>query len=212
MLRLQTFLIAALLCGLCFYFLFEPTPFASAGAQSHLSDVHAIPKIELDLSPLKRSYLLRRSVMVRIDLRNVGNDRIFIPSEIHTSGGFPSEVQLWWEDSQGKDLPASGGASDRFGPPREDFLKLLLENWVVLPPGYSYGCTIDATTGVELSKPGKYQVRAKYRAYEMDSKSMNNPLGAHLDKIPTLPFPAWKGEVESNAISIEIVPDPAEVN
>jgi len=41
---------------------------------------------------------------------------------------------------------------------------------------------------------------------------MNNPLGAYLDKIPSLPFPAWKREAESNPISIEIVPDPAEVN
>jgi len=64
---------------------------------------------------------------------------------------------------------------------------------------------------VDQPRPGRYRVKARYTVSEMDSKSMNNPLGAYLEKIPSLPFQAWKGEVESSLISIEIVPDPAEV-
>ena len=104
----------------------------------------------------------------------------------------------------------SSGALDRFGPPHDDFLKLLLENWIVLPPGYSQGAPVDAAIDVEVTKPGRYRVKAKYTVSDIASKGMNNPLGAHLDKISSLPYPAWKGEVESNSISIEMVPDPAE--
>jgi hypothetical protein len=147
--------------------------------------------------------------MVRVEIRNIGRERIFVPSEI---GRGYSYLQFWWEDSRGNDLQGSGGAVDSSGPPHEDFTKLLLENWIVLPPGYSYGTSIDASIDVNEPNPGRYRVRAKYTVSDMDSKGMNNPLGAYLDKIPSLPFPAWKGAVESNPISIEIVPDPAEVN
>jgi hypothetical protein len=179
--------------------------------QSDKSTIHSEPQIELRLSPLRRSYLVKRPVMIRVEVRNIGRERFFVPSEIGR-GGY-SDIQFWWEDSKGNDLQGMGGAIDGWGrPPHEDFTKLLLENWMVLPPGYSYSTSIDATISVDEPKPGRYRVKAKYTVSEMDSKSMNNPLGAYLDKIPSLPFPAWKREAESNPISIEIVPDPAEVN
>jgi hypothetical protein len=177
--------------------------------QSDKSTIPTEPQIEVHLSALKRSYLVKRPVMVRVEIRNIGRERIFVPSEI---GRGLSDLQFWWKDSKGNDLQGMGGAIDGWGrPPHDDFTKLLLENWMVLPPGYSYSTSVDATISVDEPKPGRYRVRAKYTVSEMDSKSMNNPLGGYLDKIPSLPFLAWKGEVESNSISIEIVPDPAEM-
>jgi hypothetical protein len=195
--------------------IFAPTSTAmtdlfATATQSDKSTVHTEPQIEVHLSGLKRSYLVKRPVIVKVEVRNIGRERFFVPSEIGRGG---SELEFWWEGSKGNDLQGMGGAIDGWGrPPQEDFTKLLLENWIVLPPGYSYSTSVDATISVNEPKPGRYQVKARYTVSEMDSKSMNNPLGAYLDKIPLLPFPAWKGEVESNPISIEIVPDPAEVN
>lgn len=140
--------------------------------------------------------------MVRVEVRNVGSERIFVPSEI--GRGF-SKVQFWWEESEGKGLLGIANSVDRIGPPHEDFLKLLVENWVVLPPGYSYENSVDASSNVaELPKPGRYRIRAKYVAYDMNSTSLNNPRGAYLDRISSLPFPAWKGEVECDPVWIEI--------
>jgi len=176
--------------------------------QSDKSTVHTEPQIDIHLSALKRSYLEKRPVMVRVEIRNIGRERIFVPSEI--GRGF-SDLEFWWESSKENDGQGIRGAADRSGPPHEDFTKLLLENWIVLPPGYSYSTSIDASIDVDQPRPGRYRVKTRYTVSEMDSKSMNNPLGAYLEKIPSLPFQAWKGEVESSPISIEIVPDPAEV-
>lgn len=182
--------------------------FANA-AQSDKSTVHTSREIEIRLSVLKRSYFYKRPVMIRVEIQNVGRERLFIPSEI---GGGYSYLQFWWKDPKGNDLPGSAGALDGWGPSHEDFTKMLMKNWIVLPPGYSYGTSTNAAIDVDEPRPGRYQVRAKYSVSDMGSKSMDNPLGAYLDKIPSLPFPAWKGAVESNSLSIEIVPDPAEVN
>src|SRR5712675_647426 len=118
--------------------------------------------------------------MVRVEIRNIGRERIFVPSEI---GRGYSYLQFWWEAPKGNDLQGMVGAVDGWGPPHEDFTKLLLENWIVLPPGYSYSTSIDASIDVDQPRPGRYRVKAKYSVAEMDSKGMNNPLGAYLDKI-----------------------------
>jgi hypothetical protein len=184
------------------------TNLSANATQTDKSAVRSEPQIEMHISTLKRSYLVKRPVMVRVEIRNTSKERLFVPSEI---GKGYSQIQFWWEDLRGNDLQGIGGAIDGWGrPPLEDFTKLLLENWMVLPPEYSYSTSVDATISVDEPKPGRYRVKAKYIVSEMDSKSMNNPLGAYLDRIPSLPFPAWKGEVESNYISIEMVPDPAE--
>ena len=102
------------------------------------------------------------------------------------------------------------GAGDRLGPPKGDFYKLIFEYWVVLPPGYSYGTTVDLTGAAFLGtlKPGRYRIAATFGAYGMASTNMNNPLGAYLDKISALPYGSWEGVAECKPIWVEITPAP----
>src|SRR5882757_9079730 len=65
--------------------------------QSDKSTVHTEPQIDIHLSALKRSYLEKRPVMVRVEIRNIGRERIFVPSEI--GRGF-SDLEFWWESSR----------------------------------------------------------------------------------------------------------------
>jgi hypothetical protein len=192
--------------------------FSGAGVPSQTFDDQSLPqssrpapKIEVRLTLPKPSIASGAPVLVRVELRNVGSEPIFVPSKVPVNaGGDPGDLEVRLRDSNGHWLPGRTGAADRIGPPREDFYKLLFEYWVVLPPGYSYGTTADLTYGpfIGTLKPGRYQITASYGAYGMDSKNMNNPLGAYLDRISSLPYASWEGVAVCKPIWLEITSAP----
>lgn len=174
--------------------------------QIPLQPSHVSPKIEVKLSLPKSSLETGKPVMLRAEIRNVGDEAIFVPSKFRVnSSGDPGELEI---SVLGEGLGRrSEGAADRFWPPKEDFFKLVFEYWVVLPPGYSYGTTFDLTkSGVYefAPPPGRYQIRASYSAYGMSSKNMNNPLGAFLDKVSSLPYESWEGDFKCRPVWFEV--------
>jgi hypothetical protein len=171
----------------------------------------AKPKIEVRLSLPKPSIASGDPVLVRVELRNVGAESVFVPRKIPlNSSGDPGDLEVRIRNSNGKGLGGSMGAADRFRPPKEDFYKLIFEYWVVLPPGYSYGTIVDLTGAAFRGtlKPGRYRIAATFGAYGMGSTNMNNPLGAYLDRISSLPYDSWEDVAECKPIWVEITPAP----
>jgi hypothetical protein len=137
------------------------------------------PKIEVRLSLPKPSIVSGAHVLVRVELRNVGAEPIFVPTKIPLNAwGDPGSLQVGLVDSNGHGLGGTEGGFDRFGPPKEDFYKLVFENWVVLFPAHFFGTTVDITYAAfrGVLKPGHYRIIASYSAYGMESTNMNNPL------------------------------------
>jgi len=164
------------------------------------------PKIEVRLSLPKLSIASGAPVLVQVELHNIGDEAIFVPTKVHlNSWGDPGnlDVFLWGVKDHGFGRIEGGG--DRFGFPKDDFYKLIFENWVVLFPGYSYGTTVDVMSAFSgILKPGRYRLTAKYNAFGMNSKNRNNPLGAYLDRVPSLPYVSWEGGFECKPVWMEI--------
>jgi hypothetical protein len=164
-------------------------------------------KIELHLSLARKSFPLGTPVKATVQIANRGSETIFVPNEIHLSGGFASMLDVWLEDARGRPLLSSSGAADGWGRgTAADFCKAVVENWAALPPGHFYGRAIDLTADVYIAVkvPGRYRMRARYISNGMNSASQDNPLAGQQEKIAALPFMDWKGEIESNPIWIEI--------
>ena len=175
-----------------------------------------VPKIEVRLSLPRTSIASGAHVLVKVDLLNSGDEPIFLPTKVPlNSWGDPGNLQVGLWDKNGHGFGGIEGGGDRGWPPKEDFYKLIFENWVVLFPGHSYGTTVDITyaafRGIFL-KPGRYRIEATYSAFGMGSKNMNNPLGAYLDRVPSLPYASWEGEFKCKPIWVEITPAPLHAN
>ncbi len=178
--------------------------------QSSPQSSRPLPKIEVRLSLPKPSIVSGAPVLVQVELRNAGDEPIYVPNMIHlNSWGFPAEleVRLWGPKSNWQGM---AGGVDGFIPKHQDFYTLIFKYWVVLAPGYSYGTIVDLTDSAfrGILRPGHYRITAKYSAFGMGDKSMNNPLGAYLDRVPWLPYASWEGMVECKQIWVEITPVP----
>ena len=170
------------------------------------------PKIEVRLSLPRPSIASGAPILVKVDLLNVGKGPIFVPTKVPTnSWGDPGNLQVGLFDANGHGYGGTEGGADRFGPPKEDFYKLIFDNWIVLFPGHTYGTVVDisygAFRGISL-KPGRYRIVATYSAFDMGSTNMNNPLGGYLDRVPSLPYLSWEGEFKCKPIWVEITPAP----
>ena len=64
---------------------------------------------------------------------------------------------------------------------------------------------MDASLFKHLNIPGKYRVTGQYSSRGFLVKDEGNPLGCYVDELKQLPYQAWKGTVETNSISIEVV-------
>ncbi len=162
--------------------------------------------IELRVQPSRRSLKVGDALSLSIELRNRGPESLLVPRRIRSSTGFPSDLEIWFEDAKGGALPTAGSAADSFGPPTDDFHGYVLREWILLAPGYSYGTTIDVgfEFGHSIRRPGRYCAKVRYEASAMDTQNHNNPIRASKDQIEKLPFPAWKGELVSNCSWIEV--------
>jgi hypothetical protein len=80
--------------------------------------------------------------------------------------------------------------------------------WLALGPGQFYGGAfeIDAERYPFLSKPGKYRLQGVYVSQGIDAPVPHNPLRNDPERLRSLPYPGWKGEIRTNSLWIEILP------
>src|SRR6266571_902322 len=100
--------------------------------QSSPQSSRPLPKIEVRLSLPKPSIVSGAPVLVQVELRNAGDEPIYVPNMIHlNSWGFPAEleVRLWGPKSNWQGM---AGGVDGFIPKHQDFYTLIFKYWVVL--------------------------------------------------------------------------------
>lgn len=138
---------------------------------------------------------------VTLHLFNAGSETVWIYRRARHEGGLgPSlEVRLKPIESASSSSPARGRALDHVGMPRPKLFRLA--------PGEDYTEKASlkltaARAGVEGGAPlwGRYQLGVVYRASYPNAATFQRITGAVL----------WEGEVESNAVEIELQPPVAD--
>lgn len=190
----------------------DETQVRAPGSVAPVSGIENSTKlITVAVSSPKASVSFGSPVFVKVEISNVGEERLFIPSSfLINTGGDPAELQVWLEGANGEALPGTRieGTSDRVRPPRGEFYALLFQYWTLLPQHYSYSTSVDLSSVIYrgITKPGNYRLWVTYTVDSIRATHTNNPLGAHLDQIATLPYPAWEGSVQSNKILVSLTP------
>ena len=144
------------------------------------------------------------SIPLHVDVSNEDKQTLLVCSNLESSE-FCSLV-FEARDAAGHQIPTVTGApADRGEGTPEPFPNVLISNWVALAPHYTYGTIIDFRyeLGVNL-RPGHYKVKAILSS-DGPAALVYDDLRHYPEELAALPFPGWKGKVESNWVSIEIV-------
>ncbi|HYL46649.1 MAG TPA: hypothetical protein VEU52_06460, partial [Candidatus Limnocylindrales bacterium] len=83
----------------------------------------------------------------------------------------------------------------------------LTRNWVSIPPNHFYGSIIqlDPRYYPELNTPGHYRINGRFVSEGLLSTVNYNTLAKHPEEVAHLPGKSWKGEVETNSITIHVI-------
>jgi hypothetical protein len=142
------------------------------------------------------------TLRLHVEILNDGARTLLISNEISGFGcGGPGWVDVAFLKGPALEGPGVGCAADCFpGPNKSDTthdLKRLLDSWIVLSPGYSYGRDISSHS---LRRTGRYLIRATYK-----SSGFAGTCWDDLRQVQdNLPYRPWTGEASSNSIWIEV--------
>lgn len=185
------------------------TNFSNRSFSSGQSRTRGDETITVRLSVEKSRFHVGEAVPLRVELINTGKKRIFIGQEMPQIEDWIYSVHITVKDDAGRVSPqlVLGPPFVLPSDPKEDFSTAVIKKWTVLPPGYSYGSTltIDGQSHSFLMKPGRYEIQATYVSMGMDSRMYYNRLSQSPEELARLPFKSWKGRVNSNCISIDVV-------
>jgi hypothetical protein len=153
--------------------------------------------IVVELSAKKTIVYPGEMLKLHVTIKNLGNRALFIPRDI---SAINQRFVLSMRPSKGQEQ-GSMAVGDTFYAPGQTppFANLLSMEWLALAPGMFYGCDMDvyASEFRQLKVPGKYTITGHYASHGFNE----NLLGFEEDT-GKLPFKAWKGEVDTNPLTI----------
>jgi hypothetical protein len=165
-------------------------------------------KIEIRISPMTKVIKVGETLDVRAEVKNVGSKPLFIegtiyelcaysPLSLHLDLGPPLKSQVRWLC-----------AADCVDEPKASFATRLVERWILLPVGNTYGAVLhlDPDSFPQLKTPGRWRLRGKYRSGgDLSSSICLSPVPLDPQQIEKLPYKAWQGEQDTNVAWIEVV-------
>jgi hypothetical protein len=151
------------------------------------------PNIDLALSASSDELVIGgKPITIRTELHNRGNNDFYVGRELVALLNTPAHIEILVRNTKGAAVLLDSGYIDYQGPNIEDW-------WIRIAPGHYYGFEFPVKTDVykAISVPGAYQLQAKYV-----SRGGTVPRTLDQNLPPTL---AWRGEIESNKISIRVL-------
>ena len=167
--------------------------------------------VRLILDSKSRTIRVGQTLEVRVEIQNVGTGQLFIEKAIYELCGPSSPLSLRLElGPQMKPYEGGGCASDCAFVAKDTFAKRLVSHWTSLPPGNFYGTvvTIHPDSFPQLKTPGRWRLSGTYKSMGGLSSEFcfdTAPLPDQKEQIKALPYEAWQGEVDTNAIWIEVL-------
>jgi Carboxypeptidase regulatory-like domain len=167
-------------------------------------------QIEVRLIPKKKSIKAGEVLEVRVEIWNVSSKTFFIKKAIYDLCAV-SPLSLRLElGPLPKPQVGHGCASDCVFTAKEGFATRLLYHWTTLSPGNFYGTVIalDPDNFPQLNTPGRWRLRGTYKSIGDLSSSLcfdTAPIPNIIEQIKGLPYEAWQGAVDTNAVWVEVV-------
>jgi len=149
-------------------------------------------------------------MMIQAELKNEGTQPVLVCRDL--SVRVDNSQPCAWQfavlaANTSNQRPGCATAADGLPPTTENFASLLIKNWILLSPGYSYRVRIDvASAFCSGAPPGRYQVVGFLTSSGINSQSINYELGGFPREIKSVPYRSWAGTVSSNKIWITIGP------
>jgi hypothetical protein len=140
---------------------------------------------------------------LRVTIKNDGPEDLFIDRDISVAD---QRFILYIQHGSKREGPLVVVSSESLLDRTTPFASLLSRNFTVLGAGKFYGgeAVMDPKEYPQLLVPGRYLVRGEYSSRGFHEPGEGNPLMGREEEINKLPFKAWEGRVESNAIWIEV--------
>jgi hypothetical protein len=187
---------------------FQPLAFGSPLAQETKGT-----QIEVRLVPIKKSIKAGEVLEIRVEIQNVGSKPVFIENGIYSPCAPPSPLSLRLDlgpPMKPQTGPGFGCAGDCIYTAKDSFASRLLYRWTVLPPGAFYGRVIlvQPESFPQLSTPGRWRLSGTYKSIGNLSSSFcfdTAPIPDNQEQINALAYEAWQGEVDTNAVWIEVL-------
>jgi len=161
--------------------------------------------ISVDLSLNGRSTVRSGDVLTfSVTIKNNGSRDVFIPIGLDAVN---QRLVMYLQVGSSLEGPLTHVVADSFVDRVKPFASLLVENWILLKPGYRYGtqAIMDAHNYPALNVPGKYRIKAIYRSSGLRGSPESNPLRGWETEIEKLPFKAWEGQVETKSIWVTVL-------
>ena len=176
------------------------------------TDAETNRQLEVRLTPLKKATRAGEPLKVRVEIRNTSPATFFIAKDIYELCGPFSPLSLRLElGPPMKPQPGHGCASDCLWDSKATFARRLVTAWTSLPAGNFYGTVISMYPDEfpQLNTPGRWRLRGTYKStgdlsteYCLDA----SPVANNKELIDNLPYKAWRGQVDSNTVWIEVLP------
>jgi hypothetical protein len=170
------------------------------------------PQIEVRLIPKKKSVKVGEALEVRVEIRNVGTQAFFIPSEIfNLCSASPLSLRLELGPPLDPKTPPGGGCSSTcVYDAAHTFVNRLLARWTVLQPGRFYGADITLYREFfpQLYTPGRWRLGGTYQSDGNLSSSPCldlAPIPDIAEQIARLRVAGWQGKVDTNTVWINVV-------
>ena len=166
-------------------------------------------QIEVRISAKTKAIRVGETLELQVEIWNVGDKQFFIEKDIYQLCSH-SPLSLYLDLGPPlKPRPGQGCASDCMDDPKASFTNRLVEQWISLPVGHSYGTLVSMNPDVfpQLKTPGRWRLRGEYRSSGDLSSSLcvfsPTPLDPQL--IQKLPYTPWRGEIATNIVWVEVV-------
>jgi hypothetical protein len=148
----------------------------------------------------RSQFLVGDKISITATLVNVGPRELLLGRDLWNSAS-PSRISLIVIPADGHSRTGEMGASDGFAP-NTNVAVSVLNFWLMLAPGYSYG----SATVLDPDRPGVYRVKATFTSEGIETNSFYNPIRQQSEESSKLQAQNWKGTVASNELTIKILP------
>jgi hypothetical protein len=154
------------------------------------------------------------SVVLDVEIWNEGKQDVFIFKEFSHPDDPLNGLDIKFYQGAGLEVPNSServaavDVQPFYLPKGASVTNGLAICCIALAPGHFYGgqFVINSTMFDRLRIPGRYRVLGRYWSEGLLAANINNPLLDYAEELKKLPYGSWTGEVETNSLSIEVLP------
>lgn len=165
--------------------------------------------IEVHISTQRRVVRVGDSVDLRVEISNTGADDVllckdFVSQPCGLRVDFQPSAKIAHEGVAADCVPYELSEHQAAAP--DDFARILVRDWVSVPPRHFYGGTIRLSRGTypELGVSGSYRISVRFNSGGLLGNDCYTKLRAFSKQISELPTSSWTGSIDSNSILIHV--------